>query len=58
LVGEFRSAWRESCTNATLSTTNPTWAVPRSIASLRSQKPATNRLSYGTTLNVGRLWLK
>jgi hypothetical protein len=33
-----------------LSTTNPTWTDPGSNPELRSERPATNRLSHGTTL--------
>jgi hypothetical protein len=40
----------KTCTNATLSTTNPTWPDLGAKAGRRSGKPATNRLSYGTAL--------
>jgi hypothetical protein len=40
---------RKICPSATLSTTNPTWTDPGSNPGLRSGRPATNRLSHGTT---------
>jgi hypothetical protein len=39
---------RKTCPSATLSTTNPTWTDLGSNPSLRSERPATNRLSLGT----------
>jgi hypothetical protein len=42
---------RKTCPNATLSTTNPTWTDPGSNPGLRSERPATNRLSHGTALH-------
>jgi hypothetical protein len=41
----------KTCPSATLSTTNPPWPDPGSNAGRRSGKPATNRLSYGTTFS-------
>jgi hypothetical protein len=38
----------ENLPNATLSTTNPTWIDPGANPGLRSERPATNRLSHGT----------
>jgi hypothetical protein len=49
LTGEIRSTRRKTCPSATLSTTNPTWTDPGSTAGLRGDRPATNRLSHGTT---------
>jgi hypothetical protein len=40
---------RKCCPCATLSTTSPKWTTLRPKADLRVEKPATNRLSYGTT---------
>jgi hypothetical protein len=39
----------KTCPSASLSTTNPTLPDPGSNPGRRSRKPATNRLSYGTT---------
>jgi len=39
---------RKICPTATLSTTNPTWAGPRSNQVLREKRPLTNGLSHGT----------
>jgi hypothetical protein len=39
----------KTCPNATLSTINPTWPDMGSNPDRRGEKPATNRLSYGTT---------
>jgi hypothetical protein len=39
----------KTCPSATLSNTNPTWTDPGSNPGRRGGKPATNRLSYGTT---------
>jgi hypothetical protein len=48
LTGESRSTGGKACRSATLSTANPTWTDPGSNLSLRSERPATNRLSLGT----------
>jgi hypothetical protein len=48
LTEENRSTRRKTCPSATLSTTNPTWTDPGSNPDLRSDRPATNRLSHGT----------
>jgi hypothetical protein len=38
----------ENLPSATLSTTNPTWIDP----GLSGERPATNRMSHGTALNL------
>jgi hypothetical protein len=38
----------KTCPDATLSTTNPTWPEPGLNLGRRSEKPTTNRFSYGT----------
>jgi hypothetical protein len=38
----------ENLPSATFSTTNPTWIDPGANPGLRGERPATNRLSYGT----------
>jgi hypothetical protein len=38
----------KSCPSATLSTTSPTWTALSTNQGLRDEKPATNRMSYGT----------
>jgi hypothetical protein len=40
--------WRRTCPSAIWSTKNPTWNDLRANPDLRLEKPATNRLSYGT----------
>jgi hypothetical protein len=50
LTGENRSPGGKTCPSATLSTSNPTWTDPGSNPGLRGEKPATNRLSRGTTI--------
>jgi hypothetical protein len=50
LTGESRQAWRKACPNTTLSITNPAWTGLGANPGLRGEKPATNRLSYGTDL--------
>jgi hypothetical protein len=54
LTGENRITWGGggTCPRATLSTTNPTWTVPGSNPGLRGERPATNRLSHGTAVNL------
>jgi hypothetical protein len=47
----------KTCPIATLSTTNPTWPDPGSNPGNRGGKPATNRLSYGSTIPPGLLQL-
>jgi hypothetical protein len=60
------SRWDKNCqekpkylektrSNATLSTTNPTWPDLGSNPSRRDGKPTTNRLSYGTALKINKL---
>jgi hypothetical protein len=39
----------KNLSNATLSTTNPTWIEPGANPGLRDERPATNNLSHGTT---------
>jgi hypothetical protein len=51
LTGEKRSTCGKTCPSATLSTTNPTLTDPGSNPSLRGERPTTNRLSHGTSLN-------
>jgi hypothetical protein len=46
--GENRSTRGKTCPSATLSTINPTWTEPGSNPGIRSNRPATNRLSHGT----------
>jgi hypothetical protein len=43
---------RKACPNATMSTTNYTRADPQANPGLRCERPATNRLSYGTAFNI------
>jgi hypothetical protein len=40
---------RKTCPSATLSTTNFTWTDPGSNPGLCGERPATNRLSHGTS---------
>jgi hypothetical protein len=49
-TGGNRSTRRETCLSATLVTTNLTWTDPGSNPGLRGERPATNRLSHGTSL--------
>jgi len=48
MVGENRSAGRETCPIATLSTTNLTWTALRSNPGHRAERMATNRLNHGS----------
>jgi hypothetical protein len=48
LTGENRRTRRETCPNATLFTTYPTWIDLGANPGLRGERPATNRLSHGT----------
>jgi hypothetical protein len=48
--GKPKYSGGQTCPNATLSTTNPTWTDPGSNPGLRGKRPATNRLSHGTAL--------
>jgi hypothetical protein len=50
LTGENLRTRGKSFPSATLSTTNPTWTDPGSNPGLRGERPATKRLSHGTTL--------
>jgi hypothetical protein len=49
LTGENRSTRVKTCPSATLSTTNLTWTEPGSNPGLRGERPATSRLSHGTS---------
>jgi hypothetical protein len=48
LTAENRSTRGKTCSNATLSTTNPTWNDPGSNSGLRGERQVTNRLNHGT----------
>ena len=48
LTGESLPTRGKTCPSATLSTKNHTWTDPGSNPGLRSEMPATNRLSHGT----------
>jgi hypothetical protein len=52
LTAQTRSTRGKTCPSATLSTTNPTWTDLGSSPGLRGGRPATNRLSQGTTLDT------
>jgi hypothetical protein len=52
LTGENRSTRGKTCPSAT----NPTWTDPVSNPGFRGERPATNRLSYGTALLSGITW--
>jgi hypothetical protein len=52
LTGKKRSTRRKICPSATLSTTNPTWTDPGTNPGLRGGRPAANRLSHGTSLDM------
>jgi hypothetical protein len=52
LTGESRRTRRKKCPTATVSTTNPTQIKPRANVGLHTERPATNRLSYGTALSI------
>jgi hypothetical protein len=45
-----RRTRRGTCPSATLCTTSPTWTALVAKPALHGEKPATNRLSYGTAL--------
>ena len=49
---ETRSTRKKTFSNATLSTTNPTWSGLESSPGLLRQKPATNGLSHGYALKT------
>jgi hypothetical protein len=51
LTGENRITRRETCPNATLSTTNPTWIDPGVNPGLRCERPGTILLSHGPALD-------
>jgi hypothetical protein len=56
LTGEDPSTGRKICHSATASTTNLTWTDLGSNTGLRSEKPASRRLSHGTAFRTkGRL---
>jgi hypothetical protein len=48
LTGESRRIRKNTCPSATSSTTNPTRTDPGANPGLGNDRPATNRLSYGT----------
>ena len=52
LTGENRNTRGKSCPSANFSTTNPTRTDRESNPGLRGDRPATNRLSHGTTLQT------
>jgi hypothetical protein len=52
LTGENRRTRGKTCPSATLSTTNPTWTDPGSNPGHRGGRPAANRLSHGTAINL------
>jgi hypothetical protein len=56
ITGENQRTQRKPCLSATLSTTNPTWIHPGAHLSLCVDRPATNRLSYGTAISLDKLW--
>jgi hypothetical protein len=51
---ENRRTRRKTCPTASLSTTNPTWTDPGMNLCLRSEKPATNRLSHENLENSNK----
>jgi hypothetical protein len=51
LAGENGQTWRLTYPSVALSTTNPIWTGPATNPSLRGERPANSRLSYGTALN-------
>jgi hypothetical protein len=50
--GKPKYSGGKTCPSATLTTTNPTWTDPGSNLGLCGGRPATNRLSHGTTMCV------
>jgi hypothetical protein len=48
--GKPKKLEKKVCSSATSPTTNPTFTALDVIAGLRSERPATNRLSYSTVL--------
>jgi hypothetical protein len=52
LTGENRSTRGKTCPSATLSTSNLTWTDQGSNPALRSERPATNRLSHGMAVTI------
>jgi hypothetical protein len=57
LTGKTEGLGEKICPTASLSTTNPTWTDLDANKGLRGEKPATNRLSYGTAQQRALLWL-
>jgi hypothetical protein len=49
-TGENGSNRGKTCPSATLSTRNPTWTDPGSNPVLSGERPATNRMSHGSSL--------
>ena len=58
LTGENRDIRRKACPSATLFTTNPIWIGQEQNPDLRSERPATNRLSHGTIQKPFSKWEK
>jgi hypothetical protein len=52
LTGENWSTRGKTCPSATLSTTNSTWTDLVSNPGLLGERPATNRLSHVTTIEI------
>jgi hypothetical protein len=57
LTGRTRSNGRKTCPSAVLSTPNLTWTGSGPNLSLRSDRPATNSLSHGTTLRLNLIYI-
>jgi hypothetical protein len=47
LTGENQITPKETCPNATLSTTNPTWIDPGANPDFPGERPATHGLNHG-----------
>jgi hypothetical protein len=47
--GKPKKSQEKTCPSTTLFSTNATWTDPGMNPGLRGERPATNRLSYGTT---------
>jgi hypothetical protein len=56
LTGENQRAWRKTCPNAALSTTNPAWTDLYVNLGLHSDRLSTNRLSHGMAYNWFSNW--
>jgi len=53
LTGKPEEIGRKICLTGTLPTLNPMWTERDANPGLRGEKPATNRLSYGTAVLKG-----